>query len=239
MVNCEISSLTVQVLQNHYFITNEDCCSTDVPFNIVIHCTIPCMSSQGKVKIVLSKLSLLCPLVSLECAAKYYPNTAASSCELEFSPHRLKSKMQTHGYSDMGWFFSGGYRLTNVWTKSVLPVFLMHMSEGKGRQLESIFNTAQKCWNKSDWTCYEVVGFMNKVVGFKKLQLKNYLLEEEVHSRWSRLDCSEVLGWLSLADSLTYQLLTLVEVTVQSYEKFTVIKGILKGKKPESCSGLN
>lgn len=36
-----------------------------------------------------------------------------------------------------------------------------------------------------------------------------------------------------------YQLLTLAEVTVQSYGKFTVIKGILKGKKTQSCSDLN
>lgn len=46
----------------------------------------------------------------------------------------LKSKMQTHGYSYMRWFFSDEYRSTYAWTKSVLPIFLMHMhfwGEGK------------------------------------------------------------------------------------------------------------
>lgn len=114
------------MLQNHYFIRIEVCCSADIPFNIDIQCTVPCMSSKGKVKIVPSKLSLLCPLVSLECAAKWSSNTAALSWELEFFPHRHQSKMETRGYAVMCCFFSDEYRSTHVWTKSVLPTFRLH-----------------------------------------------------------------------------------------------------------------
>lgn len=86
----DISSVIAQMLQNHYFFKNQGCCLADVPFNADNRCAVPCMSSQGKLEIVPSKLSLLCPLVSLECVAKRSPDTAALSWELEFSPHRLK-----------------------------------------------------------------------------------------------------------------------------------------------------
>lgn len=177
-----------------------------------------------------SKLSLLCPLVSLECVAKCSPDTATLPLKLEFSPQRLKE------WEANPWIFMHAlvfsvmsidqhmFELNLFWQDSSCAC----ISEGKGKQLESIFNTARKCWNK----LVKVVWFMNKAFRFMKLLLKNYLLEGGVKKGLFQFTGTGLLwnwGWLCLTDSLMKQLCSLAEVTVQSY-KCTVNKEIQRAK---------
>lgn len=99
------------------------------------------MSSKGKVKIVPSMLGLLCPLVFLDCAARCSPNTAALSQELEFPSTidlRVKYKLiGTQIWDDFPEMNTGQCRFE----PSLFCQYssLTHVSDGKGKQLESIF----------------------------------------------------------------------------------------------------